>query len=144
MKIRGILLCLLICVGLVGCGEKTTEYEAAKQKEVALSQKDQQYLEKNWYGSWQKYYLDEEVFDDKMVVIDDELYDRSRYYVIHNMYPESGSIEYELFDLDTGESEGLWVDTIEEKDGVATIHTEWKDKQFGGMARYILARKSSK
>lgn len=141
MKVRGLVLCILLCVGLGGCGKKATEYESAKQNESVLSQNEQQYLEKYWYGSWQKYYSDTEEFDKQEHVIDEDLYDGTRKYVIRALSVEDGIIEYELFDLDTEESEGLWEDTVSVDNGIETLYTVWKDEQFGGQSNGVLVRK---
>lgn len=143
MKIRILLLCVMMCGVLVGCGKKLTEYESAKQNEITLSKNEQQYLEKYWYGSWQKYYSMTGEFDEKEHVIDETLYDGARPYIIKNISIENENsyIEYELYDLDTGQSEGLWEDTITVDDNVETIYTEWKDERFGGQSAGILVRK---
>lgn len=141
MRMRGLVLCALMCVALAGCGKKTTEYEAAKQNESVVSKGDQQYLDKYWYGAWQKYDSITGEVDEQLHTIDKDLYDGTRPYVIHSMSAEYGIIEYELFDLDTGESEGLWEDSISVDDGTEKIHTVWKDEQFGGQSSYVLARK---
>lgn len=135
-----LVLIVCMCLMLVGCGKEPTEYELAKQNETSLTEEQRQYLEKNWYGEWQRYYIDTGQFDDQIHTIDEKLYDGKNPYVIKAVYEQYDSITYELFDLDTGKSQGEWEDSIEFEAGLEKMFTEWRDEQYGGMSRSILVR----
>lgn len=127
MMRKGIIGCLVVtalCGIVCGCGKELTEYEKACEHLPILTNEEQAFLEKSWYGNDWKYYDDwtGEV-NDKNYVIDEKMYGNNPY-VIRECDLEYQSIDYELFDLDTGSSHGLWRDDIETDDGIERIYTK--------------------
>lgn len=123
--IRCSLLIVVLGLFLVGCGKKKTEYEKALSEAPRLSEQEQRFLEENWYGTdWQYYDQWAGEVTQKNYVIDEQYYGGKERHVVIECDLEDYYVDYELFDLDTGASHGIWRDSIElGDDGLTKVYT---------------------
>lgn len=141
--IRCSLLIVVLGLFLVGCGKKKTEYEKALSEAPRLSEQEQRFLEENWYGTdWQYYDQRAGEVTQKNYVIDEQYYGGKERHVVIECDLEDYYVDYELFDLDTGASHGIWRDSIElGDDGLTKVYTSSRSIE-GVTIPSILVRKT--
>lgn len=141
-RIKACLIMIIASCLLISCGKKQTEYEEALANAPELSEEEKEFLEENWYGTDWHYYNDwSGEIEKKNLVIDEQYYAGVKPYIIKNCDLEYYSVDYELFDLDTGSSHGVWRDSIEiGDDGIVRIYSSSRTIE-GNTASGFLFRK---